>query len=795
MRSLITLTIFQILYFTTTAQTFSGTIFNDKKEAIANATVSILNAKDSSLIRSSISNINGQFNITLTSVNPIIVGVSAIGYQTQSKLVIDSLPILFVLISVPKQLQTVVVSSKKPMIDVRPDMIVFNVENSINAIGNTGFDLLRKSPGVVIDNNDNISLLGNGVAIFIDGRPSPLTGKELADFLRTIQSTDIEAIELIKNPSAKYDAAGTGGIINIKLKKNKNFGTNGSVNLGYGIGIFGKYNTALNLNYRNKAVNLFGNYSNNWGNNESYINLYREQADSIYNQKSTNYSRYKGQNIKGGADYFINPKNTIGFLATVFSDGANDKNNAATPISNLTSKTPTRTLIANNISDGDKLNANFNINHHYTDTTGRELNTDADYGSFTSNNNTLQPNQYRTPDLQIILQEKNYNIVTKRTINLFTLKSDYEQNFKGGRLGLGIKSSFVTTKNSFDFSNITNGQNTIDINLSNHFTLTENINAAYINYQKKLKKWNVQFGLRAEQTNTNGILTSANTPQNSNVKRSYLNFFPSIGTSYQLTKNNSLNLNYSRRISRPGYQNLNPFESKLDELSYRKGNPFLRPEYTNSFSLTHTYKYTLNTTISYSKTTDFSAQITDTTEGNKNFIQQRNAGTQQNISINISYPFAIAKWWNVYANISANRLINKVDLGVGRKSDIAINSYSIYNQHTITLPLKFTVEISGFYNAPSVWGGTFLNSAFWGIDGGVQKRFWQDKATLKLSVSDIFKSMQWRGVSNFSGLYMDASGGWESRQLKLNFTYRFGHKEIKKQRDRTTGSDDVNKRL
>lgn len=419
MRFLIVLAMLQMAAFATTAQTIKGTVVNDKNEAIVNATISLLNVKDSSLIRTSHSDADGQFIVTLAVLYPLFVRVSVIGYQTQYKLTTDSLPIVFVLIALPKQLQTVVVSSKKLMIDVKPDRVVFNIENSINAIGNTGFDLLRKSPGVVIDNNDNISLLGNGVAIYIDGKPSPLTSKELAAFLRTVQSTDIEAIELIKNPSAKYDAAGTGGIINIKLKKNKNYGTNGSINLGYGIGIFSKYNTAINLNYRNKAVNVFGNYSNNWGNNESYINLYREQADSIYNQKSTNNSRYKAKNIKAGIDYFINPKNTIGFLATVFSDDNNDKNNAATPISNLTSKAPSRTLIAKNIGDGNKLNANFNINHHYTDTTGRELNTDADYGTFTSNNNDLQPNQYRTPDLQTILQEKNYNNITKRTINLF----------------------------------------------------------------------------------------------------------------------------------------------------------------------------------------------------------------------------------------------------------------------------------------------------------------------------------------------------------------------------------------
>jgi outer membrane receptor protein involved in Fe transport len=795
MRLLIVLAIFEMIFFNASAQTIKGTILTNKKEPIVNATVSLLNTKDSSLIKTSISDINGQFIVTLASLNPVIVHVSAVSYQTQYKLATDTSALLFILNPLPYELQTVVVSSKKPIIDVKPDKIVFNVENAINAVGSSSFDLLRKSPGVVIDNNDNISLLGSVVAIYIDGKPSPLTGKELADFLRSVQSVNVEAIELIKNPSAKYDAAGTGGIINIKLKKNKNYGANGNLNLGYGIGIFGKYNSALNVNYRNKSLNLFGTYSNNWGNNESYIDLYREQADSIYNQKSTNDSRYKGQNMKSGFDYFINQKNTIGFLATVFSDDEIGKNNAITPISNLTSKIPSRTLIANNSSNDNKLNTNFNINHHYTDTTGRELNTDIDYGIFSGNNNTLQPNQYVTPDLQTILQEKDYNIATKRTIHLFTVKSDYEQNFEGGKLGFGIKTALVTTKNSFNFSNIINGQNVIDNNLSNNFTLTENINAAYINYQKKLKKWDVQLGLRAEQTNTNGELESNSIVQNNNVKRSYLDFFPSFGTSFQLTQNNSLSLNYSRRINRPGYQSLNPFESKLDELSYQKGNPFLQPEYTNSFSLTHTYKYTLNTTISYSKTYDFSAEITDTTEGNKNYIQQRNAGTQQNISLNISYPFTIIKGWNVYANISASRLINKLNLGVGKVSDITVNSYSIYNQHTISLPKKYTIEVSGFYNSPSVWGGTFLNKAFWGIDAGVQKRFWQDKATLKLTVSDIFKSMHWQGTSNFSGLYMDASGGWESRQLKLNMSYRFGRTEIKKQRERMTGSADESKRL
>jgi iron complex outermembrane recepter protein len=777
------------------SQSISGKVVNDKQEPLVNATISLLKLKDSSLLRSTITNTTGVFTLPYTDTVPMVISISSAGYQTQWLRVDGANTLNIVLIAGGKQLKEVVVEGKRPMIEVKPDKIVFNIENSINAIGNTAFDLLRKSPGVVIDNNENISLLGSGVAVYIDGKPSPLTGTELAAFLKSLQSTDIETIELIKNPSAKYDAAGTGGIINIKLKKNKNYGLNGSINTGYGIGIFSKYNSGINLNYRNKKINVFGNYSNYWGKNESFMKLYREQVDSIFDQKSTNQSAYEGHNVKAGMDFFINKRNTVGVLVSLFGDNWDNSSLAVTPIVNLRTKIPARTLVADNKSKGNKLNSNFNFNYKYADTAGREWNTDIDFGGFNSFQNNLQPNQYTTPDFQTILEEKIYTIVTDRSIQLFTFKSDYEQNFKGGRIGFGIKTSVVKTKNAFDFSDVINNQTIIDINRSNDFKLTENINAAYVNYKRTIKKWNIQLGLRAEQTNTRGILSSVTTNGNADVKRSYLNWFPSFGTSYTINQKNSININYSRRINRPGYQSLNPFESKLDELTYQKGNPFLRPEYTNSISLTHSYKYTLNTTIGYSKTIDFSTQITDTIEGRRNFIQQRNAGTQQNIYVNISYPFKITKWWSVYANVSASRLMNRVNLGVNRTSNLGVSSWNFYSQHTITLPQKFTFEVSGFYNSPSIWGGTFLNRPFGGVDAGLQKRLFKDKVTLKMSVSDLFFSMQWRGISNFAGLYMDASGGWESRQLKLNFTYRFGRKEVKAQRNRKTGSEEINQRL
>ncbi|HTL09010.1 MAG TPA: TonB-dependent receptor, partial [Chitinophagaceae bacterium] len=606
---------------------------------------------------------------------------------------------------------------------------------------------------------------------------------------------DVEAIEIIRNPSARYDAAGSGGIINIKLKKNKNYGLNGSLTSSYGIGIYSKYSNGLRLNYRNKQVNVFANYTYSNGINESWMKLYREQNDSIYDQRSTNTSHYNGQTIKAGMDYFINKKNTLGVMVSFFGDRWNDFNHVATPILSITGKIPGRVLLADNHAAGDKQNTNLNFNHHYSDSSGRDWNMDIDYGRFTTAQQSLQPNIYFSADLQTSLEERSYAIATARSIDLFTWKADYEQPLLGGRISGGAKLSFVTTHNNFQFSQLINGSYQVDNGRSNSFALTENIYAAYLAFQRKLKKWDVQAGLRMENTYTDGRLEAVVTQADNRVKRNYTDLFPSLAVAYTLNKNNSLNLNYSRRINRPGYQSLNPFESKLDELTYQKGNPFLKPEYTQSVSMTHTYKYKLNSSIGYARTIDFSAQITDTIEGKRNFIQQRNAGVQENVYINISYPFSIASWWSVYVNAGANRLSNKVNLGPALVSHLAVFSYNLYAQHTIVLPFKYTLEVSGFYNAPTLWGGTFVNKSFWGLDAGLQKKWLKDKLTVKLSVSDIFKSMHWQGISRFGGLYMDASGGWESRQLKINGVYRFGKKEIRAQRNRSTGSDVINKRV
>lgn len=251
---------------------------------------------------------------------------------------------------------------------------------------------------------------------------------------------------------------------------------------------------------------------------------------------------------------------------------------------------------------------------------------------------------------------------------------------------------------------------------------------------------------------------------------------------------------YSRRIDRPAYQDLNPFEFKLDEYTYQKGNTQLKPQYTNSFGITNTYKYKLNTTLNYSHVTDVFTQLIDTAEKSKTFMTKKNLATQDITSLNISYPFQW-KWYSVFANVNSYYSKYKADFGTGRKVDLDVFAVNIYTQHSIKLGKGFTGEVSGFYSSPSIWQGTFETKSFYFVDAGLQKTIWKGKGNLKATVSDVFKTMKWTATSNFAGQYIRSSGSWESRQFKIFFTYRFGSSQIKSERQRKTGLEDENKRV
>ncbi|GAC1530924.1 MAG: outer membrane beta-barrel family protein [Sediminibacterium sp.] len=780
-----------------------GSITDNAGKALQSVTVSLLRAKDSSLVKADVTDVNGEFDMSTTSIGKFLLSYAIIGFEKKYGAPFDLRQEQsyaagkITLQPAAKRLQDVTVTSRKPMIEVRADKTIFNVENSINATGSNALELLQKSPGIQVDNNENISMKGKtGVKIYVDGKMTQLTSKDLAAYLKSINSNDIEAIEMISNPGAKYDASGNAGIINIRLKKNKKFGTNGSTDLGFVQGVTPKGNGSVNLNYRDKKINLFSNIGGNIGQYENNLDLYRIQRDSVYDQHSKNLNNNKSVNIKAGADYFIDNRNTIGMLVTTnFSDN-NWTSSSNTDVYYNPTGQYIKKLRAFNSVPGSRTNMNANINYRYADTSGKEINFDADYGLFRGTGRSYQPNYYYDQSGNPLWQVINRNY-TPTDIDIYTSKIDVEEPRWKGKFGYGAKFSYVKTTNTFDFFNDINGSTVKVISRSNNFAYKENVNAAYVNYQRQFNpKWSLQTGVRMEQTNSEGILTRADgqvQPDNT-VKKSYVDLFPSAALTWTVNQKNTLNLTYSRRIDRPTYQDLNPFENKLDELTYEKGNAFLRPQYTDNIELTHTFKYMLNTTLGYSHVKDYATITTDTT-GNATFVQQKNLATQDIITFSIGSPLPIKKWWNGYANIWYNYQVFNGKIG-DNPVHKEIPLFGAYMQHTFTLGNDYSAELSGWFNGPSVWGATWKTKSQGGLDLGFQKQFLQKKATVKISFTDIFHTATpWRAESDFGGLYIRGSGTWESQTVRLNFTYRFGSNQVKAARQRQTGLESEAKRI
>ncbi|MBI1341430.1 MAG: TonB-dependent receptor [Terrimonas sp.] len=793
------------------AQKVKGSAKDESGKALSAANATLRKANDSSIVKIGVTNNSGNYEFSNIQPGKYFVNLSFVGYLPKNTAVFEvpgTGEVTAPEVQLEKQskdLQNVTISSKKPMIEVKADKMVVNVEGTINAAGNDALELLRKSPGVVLDKDDNISLSGkNGVQIYIDGKPSPLSGADLTAYLKSLQSSQIESIEIITNPSAKYDAAGNAGIINFRLKKNKTFGTNGSVNAGYNIGVYPKYNGSLALNHRDQNINVFGSYNYYNGKNYNQNRFYREQLDTVFNQRNNMTSRNKSHGFKAGVDYFINKKSTIGVLINGNIGESEMRSDSRTPITYKPTGVIDRILTANNESASHRDNVNFNLNYRLVDTAGRELNMDADYGLYRMKSNQLQPNIYFDPSMQNELSSSIYNFIAPTDIDIYTFKTDYEQNFKGGKLGLGIKSSLVNTGNNFARYNVDGNIKELDLGRSNHFDYQENINALYVNYNKSYKGFMVQVGLRMENTNNKGESfglnpdgtvneTSSTTP----LDRSYTNLFPSAAITLNKNPMKQWSISYSRRIDRPAYQDLNPFEFKLDEYTFQKGNTNLKPQYTNSITVTNVYKYKLTTRLSFSHVADVFTQLVDTAERSKAFITKKNLATQDVVSLNISYPF-MYKNYSLFVNLNSYYSKYQADFGGGnRKINLDVFSYSFYMQHSLKMGKKkvWTAEVSGFYNAPTIWQGTFESKALYSINAGMQKVILKGKGNLKASVSDVFKTLKWKGSSNFAGQYLVASGNWESRQFNISFSYRFGNSQVKASRQRKTGVEDESNRV
>lgn len=779
-------------------QNITGKLQNATGEAVPYAAITLNSPLDSSLVKATVSTEEGDFMLKGMEPSEYVLQIRALGFADYKKRInytgVDLALRTITLTDAAQNLEEVTVVAEKPMVQVMADKTVFNVQNTINATGTSAFELLRKAPGVIIDNNGGIIVEGKtGVQFFIDGKLSVLQGEDLINYLESLQATDIEAVEIITQPSSKYDAAGNAGIINIKLKKDKSLGTNGTYTTGVTTGDFARYNSSLNFNTRGKKGNFYGTYSNRFGKTTGFINLLRTQSETQFDARTTSIYDRNSNNLKLGYDYYVNSKHTFGAIFNGnFNNGFNT-NNTRTPIREVNTVQNDSTLIALNQTDNTSYNVNANINYRYADTLGYSVNFDLDYGKYNSDRNAFQPNTYLDGTENFVITERITFQETPIDIDIATIKMDYEQNFLKGKLGLGFKLSYVATDNTFDFFNEVNGTPILDVSQSNTFRYDENIYAGYFNYNRKWGKWNLQMGLRVENTVSDGNLESIQENEDDRVQRNYTDFFPSGGLTYQLNQKNQFALTYSRRIQRPNYQSLNPFRYQLNELSFSEGNPFLQPQYTNNIKLSHTFNYRLTTSLSYSYISDFFARVTVAEGESISFLTTLNVAEQEVFNLGISYPKKLLSWWDVY--VSVNAYISDFKATSPEFLPVRQETLGFYGQNTFSLPNEWRMEVSGWYSSPSIWGGTYQTQSLGSLNAAVQKRFFDKKFTARLAVNDILFTSPWRGVTQFGDLFIDGSGGSDSRRVAFSLTYDFGRSEIKKARKRKTGLEDENKRI
>ena len=768
----------------------SGYLMDAAKSPIEFANIALYQSADSTLTKVTTSNEKGLFEFHNINIGSYYLEASFVGYDDYKSEIIDissdkrvSLSDILLKESAVK-LETAVITARRALVEIKPDRTVFNVQGTINSTGDNGLELLRKAPGVLLDNNNTINVLGrSGALIYIDGKRLPLEGDDLVGYLQSLTSDQIDRIDIITNPGAKYEAEGSAGIIDIKLKKNENYGANASLSTNlYRSRVWGG-NTSINANYRNGKVNTFGQLQYNNRNNLLYYFFDDYQNETFI--KNENQTLIENENVvlRVGTDYFISDNHTIGFIISgmrrAYARDVNDEN-LIYPINNLNNLDSI--LIAKSKYNSDFDSRTYNLNYRY-ESKSKSLNIDLDYGTYITDNLEIQPNNYFAEDRTTLLTQIISEFETPRDIKISTFKIDYETNWMNGKLGIGTKLSRVTTDNSFLFLDVLDNSRTRNDLKSNLFLYDEKVYASYLNYERKInEQLSFTSGLRLEKTVARGDLEVFHPDlEQPSLDLNYLSAFPSAGITYTINPQFVYSLNYSRRINRPNYNVLNPFRIQVNELYFISGNPNLVPEIVNNLELGLLLNQRYNFKIAYSKTLDQLTRLIgpDESDPRAKFINWDNLSEQKIYNASISLPFELGEKWSSYFDLSGGFIDNQAKYSNGIEVDVQSWTYNIYQQHTIKLPNGYTGEISGWFAGPNLFGATFRNDTSWSLNLGLQKKFLNDQLNIKISAQDIFNQAFWSGVSEFNGLTNYGRGEWDSRRVACSISYNFGNSKVK----------------
>lgn len=784
-----------------------GEIVNDRNEKLFGVTVFLVAADNEQTIKAAFTDNEGKFEFNQVKVTSFRISIQGMGYKKKISQIFTagtSSEVILPTILIEEQVEAlneVVVTSQKSFVAQKADRIIVDPNALITNAGLSAFEVLEKAPSVTIGFNNSIAIRGkNGVMVLINNKPTNLTVDDLVSYLKAIPASEIERIEIMNNPPAMYDAAGNAGIINIILKKNSEKGTNGSVNVSYGQGKYERKNTSFNLNYRIEKWNFFT--SLNSGQNKSFQDLtitrnyFTPSGDlsSVFTQNSYITPNSKNNSFKIGTDFYATSKTTFGIVWNGFSNPSQrNTSNTATVLDGDSQLV--NTISSENPMEVDFKNSSFNLNmNHKLKESGQEIAVNLDNISYDSKVAQNLMNQTFNATNQLVDSSQ---LVSKlpSDIKIKTANVDYTGiQFKGGKLDLGVKSSFVRTRNVANFEDVVDGVRTPNYDFSNDFAYKENINATYVNYAKEFTKFSIQLGLRLENTNIKGYQAGNPVVADSTFHIKYTNLFPTLYVQYKLDtiQKHVVGLSMGRRINRPNYKDLNPFTYPIDRFTFYGGNPYIKPTFSYNVDVSHTFKNYFTTTLMYSYTNDVISE-TNEQRGTIYYSRPGNFDTEISYGISVNGVFKIKKWWTLNLYTSYLNAIYKSEVYTEKLNDSNWN-WVIMPTNQFVINDTWSAELSGQYQN-GLLSGQFFISPVGSVRAGISKKILKDKGVIKLNASDVFYTNQIEGqIRNIANANASWYSLFDSRVVTFTFSYRFSKGENLKVRQ-TGASQEEQKRV
>lgn len=785
---LLVLNILLLSHFQYSQNFIKGVVVDSTNHELAFVNIALVSVNDSVTKKGTISNENGQFELLNIKQGNYHLEFFSVGYNkfVSEEIAIDSTSSIIlekiIMLNQGINLNEVSVTSMKKTIEFKNGMTVMNVENSIMASGNTALDVLKRIPGVTVDNKNNISISGKqGVRVMLDGRMQQLSMEQVISILSAMSSDQLSKIEVMKNPPVKYDSQGNAGIINIVTKKVKTKGYSGSINYNPGMGQrFGNSMYAA-LNFKSNKLTIYSNinpmYKTFYDRYDFHKNVLYKGNTTIFDQTGEHENLRKYISGKFGLDYSITKKTTVGLVISSTINDTHPIERGDVSINGFNDMGFDQYQFVNDekalwTSPG----CNLNIEHKF-DTMGTVLSLAADYMGFNNSSDRRSESVFLSSPNANIIPSLAYKTTNQSHVEIFTQKIDFQKNLSTSWfLETGAKTTFVNNNTDFVFQKrdpLTHEYHT-DTAFTNIYLYKETLIAGYINFRKQLKKGSLSVGVRAENTE----ITGKNTTSGFTLTKSYLNFFPNLSFDYQLSEKHLIQFNYNRRLDRPNYSQLNPFKRFEDQYVSTVGNPYLNPQYSDNFDMVYVFNQWATNSIGYAHITNILTDMNYQIDSTKQTIQMPVNLNQNNYYYyNLFLHREIKKWWS--AEISLNVFYSNFKSQVG-SATLNTNAVScnLYFNNDFILPKNFKIQLTAHYNAPNTYAA-YYNKANGSCDLGIKKALYKGRFNIMFQFLDMFYTDYTRVEYKFDNQYNYYRVKDDTRRFRLTLNYKFGKMNIR----------------